>query len=1131
MNGNEAATYCAYALSEASVVYPITPSTSMGELTEKWSAENKENCYGQPVQVTTMQSEKGVGGLMHGLLRSGVLATTFTCSQGLLLLMPSLYKLSGELLPGVIHVAARSLSTGNLSIYGDHSDVMAVRSSGVLILASSTVQEVAVFSLLAHLLSLKASLPTIHFFDGFDTSHEVQAINIPSMKEIKGLMDGLALNNFKKRALRTDQPRLYGAAQTDELYFQQQEATNQNYFEVEELATKELKKITSLFNLSIDLVDYYGAKEASVVMISMGSIQGTIREVVDEQNRLGKKYGVLDIHLFRPFPTKSFLAKLPKTVKKIVVLDRTREITASSEPLLTDIKLLCFDHRPHVKVIGGRYGLSSKNTGPDQIRAAFFEVEKPNSLPRFTIGINDNWTKLSLKNRGLPNIEHQEMIEMKVWGRGSEGSVSSNRLALEVIGETFNKEIQAKFWFDPRKANNLTSSEIRFSNEKIGKNYRIYQADFGCCFHFQDLKRYPLVNTIKEGGTLVLNAYCDIDRLDKYLTDDIKSLIANKKIKLYLLDAKKIARKYQLGQYINLVMQAVCFYSLFPDNYEILLENFIKKIKARYKMTNELVGVYQAAMAEAIKALSLVSLPSSWAQVICQENCQMESETVKEIIQEERQDGSCFLGMTKTEKIGGSSVVPHWDSAECIQCNLCSLVCPHAAIRPFVYDETDLPNVESLESKQFPGKKYRMQVSPLDCTGCSICADICPKNSITRTPLVEANEEIKNWETLIETHQTVLHREEIKNSTLSQYQQPLLEFSGACSGCGETAYVKLLTQLYGVNLVISNATGCSSIWGATYPHIPYTTNKQGEGPAWGTSLLENNAEYGAGVASGLDYNYKQLARKLKEVNELSTISSYLKKLISVWLREENSKQRERLTGKLILALANERQTHPLMDDIFKQRHFLTDKVNWIIGGDGWAYDIDSDGIDYLISQGVNVNILVLDNGSYANTGGQQTTATPNGSKVKYATKGKKQQRKELAYLTMMRGNAYVAQVCLGASPEQCLRAFKEAVDFDGPSLVIAYSPCLLQGIYKNSYVIEQKKVVESGFWPLFRFLPETKKGFKLESPQPNKEKLIEFFEGEQRFNNKYHTDHQEQMIEYIMQRYKKFKQYRKFMND
>lgn len=1124
MNGNEAAAYIAYAFSEASIIYPITPSSEMASIVEKWGNIGKKNIFNQVTYVETMQSEKGVGGMLHGLLRSGTLSSTFTSSQGLLLMLPSLYKIVGELLPGVIHVAARSVSTNALSIYGDHSDVMAVRQSGVIMIASSNVQQVALISACAHLLSVQCELPVLHFFDGFDTSHEVRDIQVPSYKKLKQILPKEAYIKFKGKALRNDQPKVYGTAQQSDTFFQQQEIINSYYKNVSEQLTTILSKCNSLFGTKTNLIDYYGDPNAETVIVSMGSVSQVIQQVIAEDNR---KIGFLDVHLFRPFPEKNFLDILPKTTKNIVVLDRTKETGATAEPLLSDVRNCVFNQG--IKVIGGRYGLGSKNTTPADIRAALYEVKKSNSKNRFTLGIKDDLTFSSLLPVGSADLTSSETLLIKTWGRGSDGSVSCNRQTAEIIGEKTDYHVQCKFWFDPRKSNNLTTSELQISKDPILTNYRLKNVKVVNCYHESYLKKYELIDELQTNGLLLVNTNRDLESLSLILSEYQKKRLAEKKIRVFTIHANGLARKYELGPYINTIMQASLFYLINIVQRQQVLTNMQEKIQQDYTSRDINLGTANlAALAEVEEQLKEVIIPSQWKKIAIRreeslahdslaiEKVEKQQLSIQQLKDKQMEDGGSQLGMTQFEKRGLTNCVPDWNSETCIQCNLCATICPHAAIRPFVLDDTT--ELDAISSKEFSGENYRIQVSPLDCTGCHACIDICPQKSLQMKDFETQKQEIVNWEKLDKKALFTNPALANKNRTL-QYRQPLLEFSGACAGCGETAYVKMLTQLFGSNLVIANATGCSSIWGGTFPHIPYTTDKLNRGPAWATSLLENNAEYGAGITAGLTLNREEIKEKLTKVLEVPQHSQSLKKIIAQWLAlptETNHSQ-------LLVAIANEREISEELQAVFDRKHYLNEKVTWIVGGDGWAYDIDSDGIDYLINQDKNINILILDNGSYANTGGQYTSSTPKGAKVKFRSNGNQRKRKNLTYLTIQGENTYVAQICIGANPEQALQVFKEAVDYDGPSIVFAYSPCLMQGIRLNSSLLEQQLAVSSGFWPLIRYNPKNKKSpLRLESSAPDEEKLKRFFEGERRFSNSYFEEEQQAVLEDIKETYKKY---------
>ncbi|PAD88052.1 pyruvate:ferredoxin (flavodoxin) oxidoreductase [Niallia circulans] len=1145
VDGNEAVAYISYAFTEAAVVYPITPSSTMPEKVEEWSQLGQLNIFGQPVQTINMQSESAVAGAMHGLLKAGALTTSYTSSQGLLLMEPTIYKLVGELLPGVVHVATRSLSSSALSIFGDHTDVMAIRQTGVIMLSSTNVQEAAYFAAVAHIVAITTKLPVIHFFEGFDTSHEMQAITLPAYQELLPFMNKKEYDSFKKTAIRNDQPRAYGSSQTPDIFFQQLEVNNHLYLEIPKIIQHTLQQLAAVFNHECSLVDFNGAPDAEIVIILMGAVSETCKQVVEEQNRLGKKYAVITIHLYRPFPTQAFIQHIPKTVRKLIVLDRTKENGSVAEPLLLDVQSACYELEERPEIIGGRYSLGSKEVLPSHIRAVFREAEQKQPKKRFTIGIKDDITNLSINPVGANDLTEQNVYQVKNWGMGSDGAVSCSRQTVKIIGEQLGKYVQGKFWFDPRKSGNLTVSHLRFSDHKINSRYRIQTTDFVSCYCDRYFKRYPVLKGLKANGILLINTPTK-QRLDVILPNNAKKYLAAHNIQVYIISANKIARGLGIGPHINTIMQACFFYLSQVMEYEKAIAYLIEETRKKFqKVDPEMVFLNQQAMEQAVKNLQRIDVPQEWEYLEEDKQAATEESTffadiqepmltqrgddisVSKLIKHGMNDGSLPLGTTAVEKRNIATEIPIWKADKCIQCNLCSVHCPHAAIRPFLVDSAD--GIQTIKTKE--NQHFRIQVSPLDCTGCSICHDVCPvpEKALVMEDLEKHSKEADNWRYLIENNQNETYtRKPLLRDT--QWKKPLLEFSGACAGCGQTAYVKLLTQLFGNHLVIANATGCSSIWSNSTPSVAFATDENGDGPVWGNSLLENNAEYGYGMHVGAQLIQRNLFKKITELMRNPKYSSAFRETLQSWCQlysaGENNKD---MANKLIRAILIEKQSNPELEELFSYKHFFQRRSQWIIGGDGWAYDIGYSGIDQLLSQGENINILILDNEGYSNTGGQPSKASPMAARMKFASYGKKTNKKNLAMLALQYENVYAAQVSLGANPTHTYKVFKEAEKHEGPSIIVAYSPCVLHGIHQNSSILEERKAVESGYWHLFRYQPNGKGIGKpkmmLDSIPPKWDEYQNFLMGEKRYSSLSFQDEQEakrllmQNQQYAMRQY------------
>ena len=1060
IDANNAATYVAYAFSEVSIIYPITPSSPMAELADEWQAQGKTNLFGVLPEVIEMQSEGGAAGALHGALTCGALATTYTCSQGLLLMLPNMYKIAGELLPTVFHVSARALATHALSIFGDHQDVMAARQTGFAILCASSVQETHDFALISHLVSLKSSVPFLHFFDGFRTSHEVQKIQVLEYDEMRELMDEKALEHFRSRALSPDHPLQRGTAQNADVYFQNRERANERYFSLPSTVQECMDTVAKATKRQYHVFDYYGAEDAERVLVLMGSGAQTAQETVDTLNRQGEKVGAIIVRLYRPFDTKRFCGALPKTCQKIAVLDRTKESGSVGEPLYLDV---CAALREHglggIEVIGGRYGLGQKEFTPAMVAAVFANLQSQSPKNHFTVGIDDDITHTSLPVPAF-RLEQDNATACLFYGLGSDGTVGANKNSIKIIGQETDRFVQGYFQYDSKKSGGVTVSHLRFSDSPIRSAYFVENADFIACHTPSYLHRYAMIENLRTGGTFLLNCpWTVLDALNAHLPAPFKRKLAEKQAKLYVIDGTEIAHKHGLNGKHSIVMQAAFFYlnpALMP--YEKALECLKAELKTKFAKKGETVVTQNILAAESAKdSLRKIDYPQEWATAKDEPSTpapctneyyrnfiapilRMQGDSLP--VSAFREDGSVPTDTAKYEKHGVADDVPKWIAENCIQCNQCSFVCPHACIRPFVFDEsTQTPtDFHGLPAVGFSGKKFRIQVAVNDCMGCGVCARTCPakQKALVMTSVETLREqESANWDFALSL--PPLASELYKANTVkgSQFKQPLFEFSYACSGCGETPYVKLLTQLFGDRLLIANATGCSSIYGGSTPTCPYATDANGRGPAWANSLFEDNAEFGLGMRLACDRTPEE-------------------------------------KGKSV----------------------------WCIGGDGWAYDIGYGGLDHVLASGKNVNILVLDSEVYSNTGGQMSKATPLGATARFAAKGKRLQKKPLAQMAMAYKNVYVAQVALGGNMQQLVKAFCEAETYDGPSIVIAYTPCIAHGVSMSKSVEEEKRAVECGYWHLFRYDPrrkaEGKNPFTLDSRAPTAD-LREFLLGENRF--------------------------------
>ncbi|MGX9367186.1 pyruvate:ferredoxin (flavodoxin) oxidoreductase [Desulfoplanes sp. PS50] len=1126
MDGNTATAYVAYAMSDAAAIYPITPSSTMGEIADEWAAQGRKNIFDQVVKIREMQSEAGAAGAVHGSLAAGALTSTFTASQGLLLMIPNMYKISGELLPGVFHVTARALAAHALSIFGDHSDVMAARQTGFAFLASNSVQEAHDMALVAHLSAVQASLPFVHFFDGFRTSHEIQKIQVLDYADMAGLLDRDSLEEFRARAMNPEHPHVRGTAQNPDIYFQNREAANPFYDQLPALVSANMKKVARLTGRSYNLFDYVGHKEADRVIVSMGSSCETIEEVVNHLVRQGERVGLVKVRLYRPFVTEAFFAALPATAASITVLDRTKEPGATGEPLYQDVCTAFMERAKTPRICGGRYGLGSKELQPAMVKAVFENMRQAVPKNHFTVGINDDVTHTSLEITEDLNTTPEGTVQCMFWGLGSDGTVGANKSAIKIIGDNTDMFAQGYFAYDSKKSGGITVSHLRFGHTPIQSTYLVNAADFVACHKASYVHQYDILETIKEGGTFLLNAPWTLEEMETELPASLKRIIARKKLKFHTIDAVKIASSVGLGGRINMVMQTAFFKLTEVIPFEEAVRLLKDSIKKTYgKKGDKIVNMNIAAVDQAAANLIAVDYPKSWTDAIDEHASPSNDsayirEVVRPILAQQgdklpvsafEPDGIVPLGTSACEKRGVAIMVPEWIEENCIQCNQCAFVCPHAAIRPVLANEAEMADApatfttQEAKGKELAGLQFRIQVNTMDCLGCGNCADICPAKdkALVMKPLAsQTQKEVPNFDfsQTLAIKDSLMKRDSIKGS---QFQQPLIEFSGACAGCGETPYVKVLTQLFGERMFIANATGCSSIWGASAPTTPYCTNKYGHGPAWGNSLFEDAAEYGYGMGMAVNQRRDKLADLLRKAKDRIE-SPELVRAMEGWLNERNDPEQSKKHGETILNLLSNEEDLPLYDEIFSLSDLLTKKSIWIFGGDGWAYDIGYGGLDHVLASGEDINVLVMDTEVYSNTGGQSSKSTPLGSIAKFAASGKRTGKKDLGRMAMTYGYVYVASVAMGANKNQMLKAFKEAESYPGPSLIICYAPCINHGIRKGMGKTqeEERLAVASGYWPLYRFNPrlaeEGKNPFIFDSKEPDGT-LQEFLEGENRY--------------------------------
>ena len=1156
VDGNQAAANVAYDFTEVAAIYPITPSSPMAEHTDRWSAQGRLNMFGQRVQLTEMQSEAGAIAAIHGVLQSGGLGTSFTSSQGLMLMVPVLYRIAGERLPGVLHVASRTVGTHAMSIFGDHSDVMACRDTGFAQLSSGSVQEAADMAAVAHLAAVKGSIPFMHFFDGFRTSHELSRIDMPDTKELTALMDAEALDRFRARALNPEHPMLRATVQNGDVYFQVREANNTAYDQLADVVEDVMAQVAGVTGREYHVFDYYGAADATDVVVAMGSVSGTAQEACDylnaraQANGTGKRYGFLQVHLYRPFSAKHFLGALPETVQRIAVLDRCKCMGSAGEPLYLDVSSVIAnsDRAGKVTVIGGRYGLSSKDTDTAQIVAVFDNLAAAEPKRGFTIGINDDVTNLSLPVRPLEDFEDGDTYSCKFWGLGGDGTVGANHNTIRILGDCADMYAQAYFEYDSKKSFGVTKSHLRLSKKPIRSTYYVKRADFVACHNQSYVRQYDMVQEVKPGGTFLLNTTWTPEELDANLPGKMKRYIAQNGIRLFTVDAVEVAQRVGLGSHINTVLQAAFFQIAGLMPVEEALDYMKDAARKSYARKGDaVVAKNVAAIEEGAQKCVEVAVPASWADAPLDENAAEADvpavvENILRPVNAQKgdnlpvsafagyEDGVIDMGLTAYEKRGIAVKTPAWNAEACIQCNRCAFVCPHAAIRPYLLDQDEAQNapegfttVALKGGTDLPeGTRYAIQVSQFDCTSCGSCADVCPAGALDMQPAKLTDQVRKLWDfgLTISDKDGAFDPYTVKGS---QFKQPLLEFSAACAGCGETPYAKLLTQLFGDRVYWANATGCSQAWGAPYPGIPYTVNKRGFGPAWTNSLFENNAELSLGLFLG---SVQQRAVEKARVEKLSralthglekpkadagdtpdaAVMGAMKAACEDYLAAFDDFDASRKAADALVACAQAsmgkltNSAQEVCDEVLKFKDQLAKKTFWMFGGDGWAYDIGFGGLDHVVASGANVNVLVVDTEVYSNTGGQSSKATPAGAVAQFAASGKKTGKKDLGAILMSYGNVYVAQVAMGANYNQLVKVLKEAEEYEGPSVIIAYAPCTSHGLKCGMHDVqgEMKRAVESGYWSLYHFDPRKENPMTLDSKEPTMD-YLDFVAGENRF--------------------------------
>lgn len=1133
MDGNTAAAHVAYAFSEVAAIYPITPSSVMAENIDEWANEDRKNIFGEEVKVVEMQSEGGAAGAVHGAVTAGAYTSTFTASQGLLLMIPNMYKLAAEETPTVMHVAARAVSTHALSIFGDHSDVMACRQTGFAMLCSADPQEVMDLAAVAHLSAIAGKVPVLHFFDGFRTSHEQQKISVWDYDELRSMVDWNAVRRFRNKVINPSHPHSMGSAEQPETFFQHREACNKNYEDTVELIAKYMDIVSEKTGKSPHYkpFTYYGAEDAEEIIVAMGSVCDAAEEAIDYANTHGKKTGLVVVRLYRPFSQKYLLQAIPKTVKKIAVLDRTKEPGSIGEPLFLDVAAaLKGTEFNNVEILRGRYGLGSKDTQPADLLAVYENMWSENPKMEFTIAIKDDVTNLSLPASKIPFKAPEGMVACKFWGLGADGTVGANKNSVKIIGDNTDKYAQAYFQYDSKKSGGVTISHLRFWDKEIKSSYYVKQADFVACHNSAYLKKYRMVEDIKPGGTFLLSCSWKDQQLDEKLPDNVKRHIAKNNINFYTCDAVSIARKLGLKGRTNTVLQAAFFklINIMPiEEAAMYMKDAAKKTYGR--KGENIVDMNCRAVDAGIDSLHKVKVPVEWAKA--EENIEtseirgrdkkhtdyinkvlkpsnaMEGDEIPVSVFTDNADGSVPAGTAAYEKRGIAVEIPKWDASKCIQCNWCSYVCPHAVIRPFAITEKEAAAAGSVSipMKNEAGKFFTIGISAYDCTGCGSCAEVCPSRNkalkmVMAEDVMDYEQEIFNklFENTIEKELN-LEDDTVKGS---QFRQPLMEFSGACPGCGETPYAKLVTQLFGDRMFIANATGCSSIWGCSAPSSPYTVNKQGRGPAWANSLFEDNAEFGYGMAIAVEARRNELKSCVKRLADDSRFTETAEK----WLSGMDDAKVSEEAGKALKILCEEYNDSEDAKYVTENSDMLVKPSMWIFGGDGWAYDIGYGGLDHVLASGENVNVLVFDTEVYSNTGGQASKSTPTGAVAKFAAGGKAVRKKDLAQIAMAYGYVYVAQIAMGANPAQALKAIREAEKYDGPSLIIAYAPCINHGVKAgmNKAMLEMKKAVRAGYWNLLRYNPELvmqKRNPLIVDSAPPTESYNDFIMGEVRYNS------------------------------
>ncbi|MDY4078121.1 MAG: pyruvate:ferredoxin (flavodoxin) oxidoreductase [Clostridium sp.] len=1126
MDGNTAAAHISYAFTEVAAIYPITPSSPMAEHVDEWAAQGRKNLFGQPVKIMEMQSEAGAAGAVHGSLQAGALTTTYTASQGLLLMIPNMYKIAGEMLPGVFHVSARALATSALNIFGDHQDVMAARQTGFAMLAEGSVQEVMDLSAVAHLAAIKGRIPFLNFFDGFRTSHEIQKIEVLEYDELGKLVDWDAVKAFKNRALNPNHPVTRGTAQNADIYFQEREVVNKYYEAVPDIVEEYMAEITKLTGREYHCFDYYGAPDADRVIVAMGSATDVCEETVDYLNANGQKVGVVKVRLYRPFSVEKLIAAIPSTVKAIAVLDRTKEPGSAGEPLYLDVKNAFYGKENAPVIVGGRYGLGSKDPYPAHIAAVYENLAKAEPIDGFTIGIKDDVTNKSLEVTEDIDVTPEGTTACKFWGLGSDGTVGANKSAIKIIGDHTDMYAQGYFFYDSKKSGGITVSHLRFGKKAIKSPYLINKADFVSCSNQSYVHKYNVLDGLKPGSTFLLNTIWDKDDLEKNLPASYKRFMANNNIQFYTINAVAIAQEIGLGGRINMIMQSAFFKLAEIIPVEDAITYLKEAVVTSYgKKGQKVVDMNNAAIDKGVEALVKIEIPESWKDAVDEEVAPIKnaSDFVKDIVVPmNRQEGdalpvSTFIGMedgtfeagtAAFEKRGIAVNIPEWLSDKCIQCNQCSFVCPHAVIRPFLLTEAEKAaapaSAKVVDAKGLKTEEplfFSMGISAVDCSGCGNCAQVCPVNALEMKPAATQAAQDEAWDYLrndVADKKNPMSKTTVKGS---QFEQPLLEFSGACAGCGETPYAKLITQLFGDRMMIANATGCSSIWGGSAPSTPYTKNKKGQGPAWANSLFEDNAEFGLGMFLGVKAQRETLAEDLKAI--LPNLEGEAKEAAEDWIANlyngEGTRDRaERLENALKTVNCD------CVASILERKDLFVKPSQWIFGGDGWAYDIGYGGVDHVLASGEDVNVFVFDTEVYSNTGGQSSKATPAAAIAKFAASGKKTKKKDLGMMAMSYGYVYVAQVNMGADKNQVLKAIAEAESYKGPSLIIGYAPCINHGIRigMGNSQLEAKRAAECGYWAMYRYNPTLvgtdKNPFVLDSKEPTGD-FKEFLMGEVRY--------------------------------